>query len=281
MAYGKFSKRSRAKSASKRGPYFRARGSSSVYHRGDYQGYAKQITRIPTMYNPVPSRLHNVVAPRFFTNLEFGFSGNTTVAAASAVFNVLGNALLNPADGTQDFTSIGTAVPATVALATLVPAGFPELLGLYRAYRVWSSKFTVSVVPNTIYSADGTMRFPKLTVLLPTTAANAVADPQALQSFPYSKAIICNQNSDTKSCTLNHWMDTKSILGLAQAEMQSNGSLVGTSAANPTTLWYWQVAIQDLGAVNLSAAATNQVSVLVRATYHVEFFSPDNLLQVD
>jgi len=42
-----------------------------------------RVVAVRAMSNPVPSRLHNIVAPRFFTNIEYGFAGSLLALSRS------------------------------------------------------------------------------------------------------------------------------------------------------------------------------------------------------
>lgn len=257
--------------SSLRTSFKRSRKSTGRYDSGNYKRYGRQSTRVAAMYNPVPPRLHNIVAPRFFTDLEYGFSGISTVAASAFNFLVIGNSLQLPGSGTgADFTASGTLVPATHALNALQPVGYSALSGLYKKYRVWYSTCTVSLIPSNQTGSS----FAKMLVLYPTILDGGVTDVQLAQSLPYAKAICVQQQADPKSSTLISKMDTKTIYGLSQAQEMADPNFQSSTGSSPGNYWYWNAVIQDLGNVNVSAAASNQVTVLVRISYNVEFYDP-------
>lgn len=223
------------------------------------KSYSRQLTTVPAMYNPVPRNLHNIVAPRFFTNLEYGFTGQLA-GAAGYHFTVLGNGLALPGNTANVFTGAGgTLFPSTVTLAALNPVGFSQLGGLYKAYRVWSSTITVSGFPES---------FCGFGVVFPTSTEASLADPQLAQSLPYSKMKILTSTGNSADNTITSLMDTKTMYGLSQSQMKAAVEYSGTSSSNPSNSWWWNILLSS----TVNAART--FDVVLRVNYVIEYFDP-------
>lgn len=109
--------------------FSRRTGPRSVPVRG-------RVHALRIMSNPVPSYTHNIVAPRFFTNLEYGYAG-LLAGNTGYQFSIKGNSTQTPGNTSQAFTaSSGTLFPATHALTALQPVGVTALAALYNQYRV-------------------------------------------------------------------------------------------------------------------------------------------------
>lgn len=218
------------------------------------------------MYNPLPRSVHSVVAPRFFTNLEYSFTGNQT-GAAGYRFSILGNALIHPGATSQAFTSnSGTFWPAGDVITTLAPVGFDSICGaglIYDRYRVHASSITVTVGASLAAGGDSACAL----CVYPTCNEQALTSGQLQKAsvLPYSKMIMTNGYGAMKDNTLTHKMDTKTIWGLSSTGIDDN-YYDGNSAANPAGVWYWTIITSNY------ANSVVNVAIQVRVNYSVEFY---------
>lgn len=234
------------------------------------QLYGKPHARVPIIFNPCQLGVHNVVPPRFFTQLEYGFTGACNQAAVSSYrWSILGNSLVTPGNTSQAFTSIGTLYPATHNLSVLQPVGITAMKNLWQSYRVVQSHVTFTVCPQN--GANGVCQ----AILFPTTTEEAVNDPQLTMSLPYSKAIVTIQGGAVKENTIIKSMDVQTMFGISRQQLMADpgySSLVGVQPAN---LFWWTFDVNNITGSAGDTSAT-QVPIQVRITYDVEFYDPYN-----
>jgi len=243
-----------------------------------------------TMVNRMPKSLHTVVAPRYLTELEYGFTGTATMGAGvQGFFDVWANGLQFPGNcyggpaGANPFTVTagadlgvgGVVYPATVALTALQPVGETMLGQLYDKYRVHGSSISVVVTPEAS-SAN-------LMVTLVPLSGNEVLvaipgnDIQRAQSLPRSKAITVSPNNNIRQNRISAKCAPHNILGMTKQQYNDHpytGGIVAVS--NPAggedtdgPQVFWQVNICPF-ATGFSTSA----NIEVRVTYLVEFFDP-------
>lgn len=269
--------------------------------RGRKRGRA--MVKKEVMVNKMPRRLHTVIAPHYFTTLEYGFTGSATLAAgAQGYFNVWANGLFTPgnnlggatAGGGQAtvnfvlFTGAGfggTLYPATLALNALNPVGETQLSVLYGKYRVHSSKISVTCTP-----VSGSPDC--LLSVLPIDGNSLEAglpgnDIQRAQSQPFAKAIQVSPNNNLKQNTVQNKCQSHTILGLTKAQYKDDPLTAGlTSATNPSGFptsiggnnaspdgVFWQVNVSPM-----RAADTPLNLYEIRVIYFAEFFEPVAML---
>jgi len=217
------------------------------------------------MYNPSARSVHNVVAPRYFTNIEFGFAGQLN-SVAGAAFAIYGNSVWKPG-ATSGVAFPGTLYPATVGIADLKAVGTDLMNGLYSRYRVYESTISVMVFPSQgSASGGGACQL----VVLPNTQESTLADIQLAQSLPYSKYKLCCIGAGGEQNTLTHTMDTRTICGASAAEMTANPNLSSGSNSVPNQPWWWTVIIASFD----SGTSGKSFNVSVRCNYRVEYFDP-------
>jgi len=251
-----------SKSSIKKYKSYRTSGKSGL------RSYATSATSIKAMYNPMSHATHNVVAPRFFTNLEYGFSGNLA-GAAGYQFTVLGNGLSLPGNTADVFTGAGgTLFPATVALNALQPLGFSAIADLYNSYRVWTSSITVSAFPEFNPAGVPTSGAAQL-VIFPTNTEASLADVQKAQSLPYSKTKILTTYASAQDCTITNTMDTKSVFGLSETQMKADSKYYSLTGTNPSNSFWYNALISN------TTNAVFSCRVIVKVNYRVEFFDPN------
>lgn len=236
--------------------------------------YKSKVGKAEVMVNRVPARLHNPVAPHFLTRLEYGYTGTINQAIAAGVASMWthwANGLHFPGATTaaNQFTAApgppggaGVLFPATHALAALNPTGFSQLSVLYTLYRVYASRLTLTVTPQTSQ--------PAFVCVYPQTTELPVAEYQSALAQPYSKNYTVSVNNNIKQNTISIYMDNPTILGLTKQQYNDLGSASAVNNTNPVTPCFWNIIVQP------SQAATTLVGCAIdfRIVYYVEFFDP-------
>jgi len=247
----------------KSGPRSRSR---KPYSRN--QLYGRPSTNVPIMYNPCPASVHNVIAPRYFTKLRYGFTGYVVSAASSVQFSIYGNSLDNPGATAHPFSTVGTVKPAMVALANLNAVGTTAMAGLWAKYRIHGSTISITSASSTVGGGQGSGV--NQLVLLPTVHEEGVTDAQIVMSLPYSKSILTVEGGDMDKNTITRSMDTKTILGVSNINDDTYSSAFGSSPANS---WWWSIILNNIG---ITTFENDQAVVQVIVTYDCEFFDPQN-----
>jgi len=246
-----------------------------------------------TMVNRMPKSLHTVVAPRYLTELEYGFTGTATMGAGvQGYFDVWANGLWFPGITTYaggaglNFTTTagadlgvgGVVYPATVALTALQPVGETMLASLYDKYRVHGSSMSVVVTPEAS-SAN------LMVTLVPLSGNEVIAgipanDIQRAQSLPRSKAITVSPNNNIKLNRVHAKCAPHNILGMTKQQYNDNPNTSGLVAiSNPggpsgpadaeSNVVFWQVNLSPF-----ASGFSTSANIEVRITYLVEFFDP-------
>lgn len=225
------------------------------------------------MVNRTPARLHNVIAPHYYTRLEAGFAGNRPAAAAAqSYFDIDMSAYLpfDPSIGKLWTDAApgpaGVLVPATLALNALEPVGAAALAALYKSYRVYAAKLDITYSPTA--GADATMM-----VVQPysTFVGGPSTDAQAAMSQPYSKAITCTGNNNVRQNRISSYMDVATMLGFTRQQYKDATTSIGNyDASNPGIGAAFRVYLDTLSGAALSAIAV----VEVRLTLWVESLYP-------
>jgi len=259
-----------------RRPAVRSGGYKRFSRRGPRRAPVRgRVHALRIMSNPVPAYTHNICAPRYFTNLEWGFAGQTT-PSTGLQFSVLGNSVQVPGNTSNSFASVGTIFPATHALSVLQPVGLAALAGLYNQIRVWESTITVSVLPGYPYVVSGHLVDYALpgasqVVVFPTSTEEALSDAQLAQSLPYSTIKICNANGSQKDNTIIKRMDTRTMYGISDAQMESDPNYYALYGQTPANSWWWNVVIARFTGGDGSVQIQD---IVVRVNYKCEFFDP-------
>jgi len=237
-----------------------------------------------TMVNRMPKSLHTVVAPRYLTELEYGFTGSQlSTAGLQGYFNIWANGLWFPGEplpgpGGNAFTVAigadegvgGVVYPATVALTALQPVGETMLASLYDKYRVHGSSIAVTCTP-TSGSANAIISIVPISgsELLVAIPGN---DIQRAQSMPRSKFITVSPNNNIKQNRISARCASHIILGMTKQQYNDSPSTAGiTSTENPAGDYavFWQMNLAPF-----SAGALTSCDFEIRVTYLVEFFDP-------
>lgn len=144
------------------------------------------------------------------------------------------------------------------------PAGFDQLLALYKNYRVHSSAIHVELA-----QSGSTAHAPWLISVRPNSTNTFLGRIPETES-PYCKYIVGTGN-EVSSVKLYNYMGTKKLLGLKSIDQEEN--LTGDSANFPATQWYWSVSMSSMDAItNISCER------MVKITYWIEFFNRKDIL---
>jgi len=218
------------------------------------------------MYNPMPRSVHSVVAPRYFTDLEYSFTGNQT-SGTGYRFTILGNGLVHPGATSYAFTSQGgTFWPAGDVITTLAPVGFDAICGtglVYDRYRVHASAITVTVGASLAAGGDSACAL----CIFPTVSESSLTAGQLQKAscLPYSKMIMTNGYGAMKDNTLHSKMDTRTVFGISKYAVEDT-TYDASSATNPASQWYWSIITANYANANINCA------ISVKVNYTVEFF---------
>jgi len=244
-----------------------------------------------TMINKMPKSLHTVVAPRYLTELEYGFTGTATgTEGDQGYFNIWANGIALPgtetSTGTSNFNPFtttsgadagvgGVIYPANVALTALQCVGETMLASLYDKFRVWKSSIEVIATP----ISGGTNA---QIVLLPITGTELFTsipgnDGQRAQSLPRSKFITVSPNNNIRQNRIASTCVPHVVLGLTRQQYLDDPGTAGVmSTSNPpsnlpdaSSQVYWQINMMPF-----SSTGTVTCNVEVRVRYHVELFDP-------
>lgn len=224
------------------------------------------------MVNAMPRRVHNIVAPIFFTTMQCQVQVRLPVGAlATDTFAVYASKLYEPFNSTLPLGGITTSL-GTIATNNLLPAGFTALSNLYECYRVHKCQMRLTVTPR--LSADYL-----LLVALPQDEDTTVAaTAQQALSSPYSKTITCTGNNNIKQNTLHLGIKNRTYFGRTKQSYRSENdyAAVGGITSPPLINMLYHVWYQTYsGAVTTADTAINLV-----LNYSVEFFEPKTDLAV-
>lgn len=236
--------------------------------------YGSKDRKGEVMINKTPAKLHNVIAPHYFTRLEAGFSGNRPAAAGAAAYFDVDMTPYLPFDPSVGklFTDAspgpaGVLVPATLALNALEPVGTAALSALYKSYRCYAARLDVTYTPTA--GADGSML---IVVPFSSGSGGEVTDAQIAMSLPYSKAITCTGNNNVKQNRISMYMDLPTLLGLTRTQYNDLSTSIGNfQSSNPGVYGQFRVFMNTLSGNALTAIAIVEVRVClwIEAIYPV------------
>lgn len=148
------------------------------------------------------------------------------------------------------------------------PAGFDQLMALYRNFRVNASKIKIEFVNG----ATG------LTPSVAVIPVNAGAIPSytrigQVQEDPYSRSGLMSIAGGSKDryVTINY-MTTKKFFGYKSINQESD--FIGDASNDPVLQWYWSI----YGSSYTGAAVTIEFRVTI--TYYSEFFNRISVIDV-
>jgi hypothetical protein len=203
------------------------------------------LMRIPRALCPNSVR----VVLKFSSNVSM-----TSTSGAIVTHQLLGNGLFNPDSGAGQ------------------PLGFDQWCpGFYTRFRALASTFEVSLanVGATNPAANGDI------VVYPSLHGSALTNIQAAASQPFmvrrSGNFAYNMNSGKP---LRSHMSTALLYGVNEEAVLADDQFSGTSAADPTRLWYWYAAYESA-----DATTTSIVYAEYTISYLVDFYASDIALQ--
>lgn len=249
----------------KRSSFYKPRSRFASRRASIYSGRAltsRHNAMVSLMRNPQSVASHNIVAPRYQTKLQYGYSGYIDVAATEASWAIKGNSCNLPGYTTYAFTGIGTLVPATSGLSGLQPAGLTALSGLYKKYRITGSTIRLTCIPTGV-------GVPIQLVVIPRNQETSLADTQLGMVLPYSKAILTNNAANTHENTIYRKFSTATLYGMTDYQVSSDNVFWADIGSDPTEVWYWHCMVQSTAGSNLSGL---KPVIQVHVTYDVEFF---------
>ena len=178
------------------------------------------------------------------------YSDIIALSPASTIgqYTFRGNSAFDP-----DYTSTGHQ-----------PLYFDQLAAPYERYRVYASSITVQAVNEQVGSALMLTVIPASEITTFTTSVYPL-------EIPYARGARLIGVGGIFTAKVQHHMSTSKILGLRPREIldQDYSALKG---ANPSSIWYWQLVVQNLSAENILT------SLQVIITYDVEFYDRASVL---
>jgi len=231
----------------------------------------KQSTKV--MINRMPRRMHNVVAPIFFSTMQCQAQARIEIDQSSgAHFDVHANKMNNPFYGATLLSAIATGL-GSVGLDDLQPAGFIALSNIYTSYRIHKCTMRVTMTPS---NATDIL----LLAVLPQGSDQAqITTFQQAMSSPYSKTITCTGNNNIKQNTVTLGIKTRDFFGKTKQAFRAENDYAVTEAftSAPQFPLQYDVWYQLYSGAN----NTGTIAVNVVLTYSVEFFAPQTNLPID
>lgn len=230
------------------------------------------------MFNKTPSKLHQFIAPHYYTHLMCSMNGifNNAALPASQSWSIMGNgqqAPFNTALGSYGAISSSTgfsSIPATLALSALNPVGYHALKSIYNRQRTYAQKIRITLEPSITTNPYYLCVFPVNT----DEFATVVTDFQLAQSLPYSKTILCSTNNTMSKNTLTSYVDFATLSGLTKLQYKDEDNNQSKTSSNPVNLQGWIVLYQAAATTANSASDTLMIRIDLEST--VEFFEPVN-----
>lgn len=230
------------------------------------------------MLSRTPVRSHELIAPRFRTNMLFEFAGNnnTSTAAAPIQFEIAGNSVYLPGSVTpyRSFETSGSAPDCTgttlgLGLGATNAAGFANLIKLYNSYRVYGSRIVLCVRPSTgniLVAAAESARL----IVVPFVADSASvfrSTPEKALIQPFGKEIQVSAVNTDRYNTISHTMATHTIYGTSMQSVRDEDSFAALANVYPVNGFGWCVWYEPIDG--------NQPIMVITAKvfYDVEFFN--------
>jgi len=189
--------------------------------------------------------------PRFMevTLLYAQYNTFTTAAGAIALQNFRGNSLFDP-----DKTGTGTQ-----------PMYFDQWATLYNRYRVLGSRIEVIAIPT-----GGGVGAIADVILYPGDQETADSSIYTMMQRPRAKMINLNVNTGVGSRKMSASMRTAKLYGVPEVQVRTDDSYASTTAASPSSVWYWNTAVQESG----GGATALTVTIEYRIWYRALFYDP-------
>lgn len=238
-------------------------------------------------FSRTPVRAHEIISPRFRTNLMFEFVGNTEgVGSAQAIeFELAGNAVYLPGSVAtmNSFEATGTApacngVTNGSGLTLTNAAGFANCIKLYNAYRVYASKINIMSRPLNAGSEMAPVSQTYRMIVTPFVGFSAAvvrASPESALVQPFGKETIVSNVNTNRYNTISHSMSTATIYGVNPNAVRDEDDFAAISGLIPpaSNLWGWAVWFEPVD------GSQPQVVVSVKVFYDIEFFNKNAITE--
>lgn len=212
--------------------------------------------------------------PRYRTKMSFGlfgsiFAGGLDTIGRGQVYVGL-NYLYHPINNaTWNLTgpvTVNSGIPPNV----LQPTGYDQIAPttgfMYRKWRVYASKISMSLTPETPTDYMEVSITPSQITSSPIDVGAAMAQPYTRSKFFATGKAIGNPSD-----ILSSYMTVHKIAGVTSSAIQNDlsGQFIGNSSGGlPTTQYYWVV---NFAKVNYTDN-TLSIDLNMKVTYWVEFF---------
>lgn len=194
-------------------------------------------------------------------------TGQNAYVGLNYLYHPVSNNSWFPVTGYGPFT-----ITSSIGASSIMPAGFSQICPsngqLYRDYRVYASRITVSAIPTVITDAFQMTLTPSESTTTPGEVSVAMSQP-----YTTSKTFFSGKENGTKGDVLTNYISVHKFNGVTQSAIQNDlsGSFTGGfNATYPGLLNEWVINVQPLS----GAANTGPILFRFRLDYWVEFFSP-------
>jgi len=232
----------------------------------------RMYTSSKVMVNKMPKRVHCVLSPIFFTTMQAQCQAVLPIGSlATDTFSVYASKIYQPFNSPTPLSAVATGL-GSVALNSLVPAGFVAMSNIYMSYRVHKCTMRITATPRA--SADQLL----LCIYPQDEDTGAVASAQQALSAPYSKTITCTGNNNIKQNTMSIGVKNREYFGRTKQSYRSENDYAVIEGLNGSPLinmvyhvWYQTYS---------NAVTTAEIALNVVLTYSIEFFEPNTDLAI-
>lgn len=214
------------------------------------------------MVNKSTLKDHTLVATRYLTKMasavQLFLPASTTLVVENQVY---GNSVYQPFNTTNPLNTSMTLV--TNNSITANPAGYSALAGLYKYYRVRSSRIKVTCQPSSSDIVN--------LVIFPNPQALQESSQIAMEAM-YSKHKICTSGNNVKENTIISYASSNVILGLTKQQYDDQLPIATGGAPAASLDWFWNIGFN----VSNTNTGTNAgaISIIVELDMYVEWSDP-------
>jgi len=206
-------------------------------------------------FSRTPVASHEVIAPRYRTNLMFEFCGNTNsnISTAPIEFEVAGNGVYLPGSVSPYLGFEGTTGPHAalgdslgLGLEFTNAAGYANLTKLYNAYRVYGSRIVMVVRPSDAGEVPSTNA---RLIVVPFTAFSAAvfrSTPEQALTQPFGKSTLVSVANTNRYNMITHTMATHTIYGTSLQSVRDEDEFAAIAGLSPPNNWGWSIWYQQL-----------------------------------
>lgn len=190
--------------------------------------------------------------------LRFSIDVTVTITAgAPQQISIEGNNIFDPSGG------IGSSQPV----------GFTSLIQLYSRFIVFGSTCQAKLNMDNSGTNASAVNFIRGCLWADTTTTTFTSDIAVASAFPTSKTFLTRSDwaMGSEGClTVRNYASTAKMFGIPKARVLMDDVFHGTSNANPTRIWYWNIIIGP----NNSAPVQNSVQHLTMDfVYYTELYA--------